>query len=278
MQEDFSIYNKPGSPIRNVQLRMLDILLVVADICEKNNICYWIEYGTLLGAVRHKGFVPWDDDLDISVYEDDFERFQIVCKEQLPEYLFLQDPETDPDAHMGHGMIKIRDKRSLYIHGFDDFRKEYNKGVFIDVFVAKKYPKMNPKLMKFLFLKVSRSYGFFKYYPELNFKNIIGYFVYPVIYIFFKTILKVITMWKQKPYYIGVTPECYSYGYFSKYEEIFPLQEIEFEGHMLKAPNDSHVYLTNIYGDYMQIPSPEKRRTHVVYAFMDRSEGAINVK
>lgn len=278
MQEDFSNYNKQGSPIRNLQLRMLDILLVVADICEKNNICYWIEFGTLLGAVRHKGFIPWDDDLDISIYEDDYDRFQEICKEQLPEYLFLQNQETDPEAHMGDGMLKIRDKRSLYIHEFDNFRKDYNKGVFIDVFVAKQYPNMAPNLMKFLFKRVSRSYGFFKYYPELNFKNILGYFVYPLIYVFFKAIINVITFCKRKPYYIGVTPECYAYGYFSKKEDIFPLQNIEFEGHILKAPRALHAYLTNIYGNYMKIPSPENRRTHVAYAFMERSEGAINIK
>lgn len=277
-QEDMTKYNKPGTPIRNVQLRMLDILIVVADICDKNNIRYWIEFGTLLGAVRHKGFIPWDDDLDISVYEDDFERFQEVCKEQLPENLFLQNHETDPDAHMGHGLIKIRDKQSLYIHSFDNFRKEYNKGVFIDVFMAKTYPKMNPNLMQYLFLKVSRSYGFFKYYPELTFKNIIGYFVYPLIYIFFKTIIGFLTLWHRESYYVGVTPECLAYGYLSKKEEIFPLREIEFEGHKFKAPNNPDAYLTNEYGNYMQIPPPEKRRTHVVYAFMNRQEGAINVR
>ena len=274
--EDLSSYNKPGSPLRNVQLRMLDILIAVADICRKNNICYWIDFGTLLGAVRHGGFIPWDDDLDICVYEKDYSRFQEVCKEQLPEYLFLQSPETDPDAHMGHGMIKIRDKRSLYIHGFDNFRRTYNKGVFIDVFVAKNYPRMNPDLMSYLFIKVSRSYAFMKYYPELNFKNIIGYFVYPLIYIFFKTIIKCFTI-SNKQYYVGVAPECLLYGHLSRKEEVFPLKEIEFEGHKFMAPQDPDACLTNQYGNYMQVPPPEKRRSHVIYAFMDRKDGAINV-
>lgn len=276
MKEDFSHYNGEGTPLRKVQLRMLEILIVIDGLCRKNNIRYWINYGTLLGAVRHGGFIPWDDDLDINVHEQDFERFQKICSEQLPDDLFLQNEKTDPDSKMGIGMLKIRDKNSLFIHPFDNFKKDYNKGVFIDVFMVRTYPDVNWKLLKYLLLRVGYAHGFYKYNPELNVKNIACYFLYPLSYFFHKSLLKCFTF--GKPALVGVIPECYVYGKFSRIEDVFPLREIEFEGHVFMAPNNPKACLEDQFGDYMQIPSPENRRTHVVYAFMDRKEGAINVK
>ena len=121
--------------LREVQLRMLDILLEVKRLCNKHDIRYWLDFGTLLGAVRHAGFIPWDDDLDVCVLEDDFERFLRVCSEELPDWLVLQTEKTEKDSGMGAGLVKIRDKNSLYIHDFDSFRSDYSKGIFIDVFI-----------------------------------------------------------------------------------------------------------------------------------------------
>ena len=79
MNEDFSIYNGEGTLLRQAQLRMLNILLEVDKICRKNNLSYWIDYGTLLGAVRHKGYIPWDDDIDISMPSDDYKKFTEIA-------------------------------------------------------------------------------------------------------------------------------------------------------------------------------------------------------
>ena len=78
MEEDFSKYNGEGTMLRKAQLRMLDILVEVDKVCKRHNIPYWVDYGTLLGAVRHGGFIPWDDDLDISMMELPITVFPIV--------------------------------------------------------------------------------------------------------------------------------------------------------------------------------------------------------
>ena len=86
--EDFSKYNGEGTMLRKAQLRMLDILIAVDKICRKHNIPYWLDYGTLLGAVRHGGFIPWDDDLDISMMKEDYDRFLTIASKELPEQFF----------------------------------------------------------------------------------------------------------------------------------------------------------------------------------------------
>ena len=88
-------YNPDGSILRQHQLKMLDILIIIDRICKKHGIKYWISDGTLLGAVRHGGFIPWDDDLDIQMMRKDFKHFIKIISEELPENLALQTHKTD---------------------------------------------------------------------------------------------------------------------------------------------------------------------------------------
>ncbi|MDE5947376.1 MAG: LicD family protein, partial [Prevotella sp.] len=83
-------FNPDGSLLRRQQMRMLDILIEVDRICRKHNIRYWLSSGTLIGAVRHKGFIPWDDDLDIEMLLPDYKRLMKVLPEELPENFALQ--------------------------------------------------------------------------------------------------------------------------------------------------------------------------------------------
>ena len=186
--------------LREVQLRMLDILLEVKRLCNKHDIRYWLDFGTLLGAVRHAGFIPWDDDLDVCVLEDDFERFLRVCSEELPDWLVLQTEKTEKDSGMGAGLVKIRDKNSLYIHDFDSFRSDYSKGIFIDVFKSVRYPEMPRGLFCYLSRRVSFAYGFWHYHLPISMKNIICYCVYPFSYCFHKAIFEFLGAIKKKRY------------------------------------------------------------------------------
>ena len=88
-------YNPEGSILRKQQMVMLHILENVAKICDDNNIDYWLSSGTLLGAYRHGGFIPWDDDLDIMILRKDLKRFREVMIKSLPADMVLQDHSTD---------------------------------------------------------------------------------------------------------------------------------------------------------------------------------------
>ena len=100
-------YNPEGSILRKQQMVMLHILENVAKICDDNNIDYWLSSGTLLGAYRHGGFIPWDDDLDIMILRKDLKRFREVMIKSLPADMVLQDHSTDSDYY--HPYLKIRD-------------------------------------------------------------------------------------------------------------------------------------------------------------------------
>ena len=125
-------FNPEGSVLRRQQHRMLEILLEVDRICKKHNIRYWLSSGTLIGAVRHKGFIPWDDDLDIEMLLPDYERLMRVLPDELPSTMALQSQDTDPNYFFFYA--KVRDRRSHLEEGnrYDRVWKE--QGIYIDIF------------------------------------------------------------------------------------------------------------------------------------------------
>lgn len=106
----------------------LQILEKIDEVCKKHNLTYYAYYGTLLGAVRHQGFVPWDDDLDIAMFRDDYEKFQAIASEEFTEPYFFQNAYTDGIIRF---MAKVRDSRTTAI---EHLAPSINQGIFIDVF------------------------------------------------------------------------------------------------------------------------------------------------
>ncbi|MCF0178875.1 MAG: LicD family protein [Bacteroidales bacterium] len=262
MTEDFSKYNGEGTVLRKAQTKMLDILVEVDKVCRKHNITYWIDYGTLLGAIRHGGFVPWDDDMDICMLTEDYNRFQEIAPTELPSHLFLQTEKSDPSSQVGIGNMRVRDDSTLFIFGCENFNNNDHKGVFIDIFQILPLPAINHKSCRLIGRRIGFAYNFFKYNPALNFHNIICYFWYPIQYKLFKKIWKMIPKSKEK---YSTTPEISGNSHELKIQDLLPLQEIEFEGHRFFAPKDIDSRLRTVYGDYMKIPSKEQQRIHAKY-------------
>lgn len=99
--------------LRKVQLTQLEILKEVDRICTKHGIKYWLSGGTQLGAVRHNGFIPWDDDLDIDMMREDFNRFLKIARTELQESYYLQDWFTE--KAYGLPFAKIRKNNTLFV-------------------------------------------------------------------------------------------------------------------------------------------------------------------
>ncbi len=255
-QEDFSHYNGEGSTLRRAQLRMLEILLVVDEICRKHQIPYWLDYGTLLGAVRHGGFIPWDDDLDISVRIEDYQKLKDILSAELPDNLALQDWKNEKNLTLK--CAKIRDKKSVYIEEADEMKPLKLNGIFIDIFPVQKIP--SPQVKRSIEFWYGRSFRRLRGLHQNKSDLIAAYAIWPFAWMgeqFSKSLTKIKKAKRIGNLYGGLNFPC-----THKMEDVFPLKEIEFEGHLFFAPNNSDRHLTEIYKDYMRIPPKEKRLTH----------------
>lgn len=110
----------------------LDMLYVVQEICKKHNIQYWVDGGTLLGTIRHGGFIPWDDDIDIMMLPEDYDKFNKVAANELEEPYFLQTDWGD-DVYFCHTKIRRSDTTAILSKDVPA-KFEFNQGIFIDIF------------------------------------------------------------------------------------------------------------------------------------------------
>ena len=118
--------------LKKVWIKELEILEKVDAICKKNNIKYFADSGTLLGAVRHQGFIPWDDDIDLVMFRKDFNRFRRITKKEIPTNLFCQSGYNDKGFYGGMLHIRMNNTTAIQLKNFPCMR--YHQGIFIDVF------------------------------------------------------------------------------------------------------------------------------------------------
>lgn len=263
MQKDFSQYNSDDSVLRKAQIRMLHMLIEVDKICRKHNIQYWLDFGTLLGAVRHKGFIPWDDDLDITVLRKDYKKLRKILQKELPEQYIFQDWTTDKYAFDNFGRVK--DTKSLFDYPL--FRKQKHRGLHLDIFIVEKGISISiKKKIDFLFGRVFRTLN---NYGDVTCKSI---FKRKLLYIFAICLAPFAYLLIEIERLIAqLTPNdllILSFGsnwYSERHtKDIFPLQEIKFENHFFYAPWNTTKYLKLIYGNFMQLPPEEMRNGHGV--------------
>lgn len=256
-QELRAKYNPEGSLLRQEQLRMLDLLNEVDRICKKYNIRYWLSSGTLLGAVRHKGFIPWDDDLDVEMFEEDYDKLMKVLPDELPENLALQCHETDPNYFFPYA--KLRDRNS-YLEEFciyDRYFKE--QGIFIDIFPLVKIPRWVGWISGHMHGQIYNQFNNPKLSDEtrlhraswiFNFNRKFGF---PVLR-FFSKFRRTTSEWRIT---LGT-----SYLRPRLEEDILPLTEMEFEGRKYPVPHDADAMLRKLYGDYMKLPDLTNLHPH----------------
>ena len=247
---------------------LLDILGEIDRICRKHDIQYFLDSGTALGAVRHGGFIPWDDDADVGMIRSEYERFVKIAAEELDERFFLQTRETDPDFFKFSAKIRLN---NTY---FPEERNEgtgVHQGIFVDIFPfdyisddpgkavsdikkARRLYKLwairhrHPKGERFS-RKAVRSC--FRIVPERFFENRCR-----------RHFLK----YNEKQ-----TKTVVSYSYkmnnykilFFKKEDMFPGIDIQFQDRVFEVMNNYDAYLTIMYGNYMELPPLEKRVCHV---------------
>lgn len=250
-----------SSNLRELQLKEVSILEEIDKICRKHNIDYWLDGGTCLGAIRHNGFIPWDDDIDIAIDEKDMARFVNIAKEELPEYLAVQD-KTE---YRKLGFVKIRDLNSYFVEAGDDFSKDYNKGIFVDIFPFRQYPTINSQVLKKIVKNANKSLAILRSRHYYSIRSFAEFFYFGIKYLFNITIFKLACIATNMNKNYANTVESNGYGTIHRREDVFPVKNIQFEGRTFLGPANPDQYLKSLYGDYMQLPPQDKRKVHSIF-------------
>lgn len=256
--------------LRKLQMTELEMLKEVDRICRKYNIKYSLDGGTLLGAIRHDGFIPWDDDADVVMLRPEYKRFYNACKRELDtERFFLQDFRTDENYRWGYS--KMRRNNTIFLREGQE-HGNWNQSVFIDIFVYDHVPDHYLLRRLHLFLCFCIRKGL---YSEVGKKNASSKLMRSWYTLLNKIprngwvkllesiadtvnrkrtgLVRHMTYPYRKECRYGLPREC-----FDEYIEK------DFEGHWFKIFKNYDLYLTRLYGDYRKLPPIEQRKIHPV--------------
>lgn len=259
---------------RETQELLLEMLDVFASYCEKHDLRYYLVGGTLLGAVRHKGFIPWDDDIDVGMPRRDYNRFlELVKKEPVAPYMVAVSGEDgtlgNPYCELIHTGTRLERGSSTYIR-----RKCQMLHLFIDIFPQDGWPENQSDAVR-----LSRKMKWYRYLiqcgrskigkgtswkrtlaktPMVLLMRIVGY----------KRIIDKMNRiagtydYDHSRYVGAVTYGLYGVGERCLREDVVAFTKVVFEGHEYVAPGCWDQYLTQIYGNYRELPPEEKRIDH----------------
>lgn len=260
--------------IDEIKQYSFEVLCVIRDICEKHDIRYSLTGGTLIGAVRHKGFIPWDDDIDIMMPRADYDRFISIVKQMKDLPVRILAEEICPDDYY-YAWAKACHKKTELIEK-DVEQTNAKLGVYVDIFpvdgMGYKYNSAKIRTMIFQFihgLKLSSNWTKYHrsklrkwYYEPLR------YVCYLVSKILGKKLInRVLDRFVRKiPFekseYAGRLTGDFGSKEIMKKELFDKYIKLEFEGQLFNAIEDYDTFLTSLYGDYMKLPPEEARISH----------------
>lgn len=253
--------------IRNVQLKILEIVKYIDLICRKNNITYSIMGGTALGAVRHGGFIPWDDDLDIFMKPGEYEKFKTAFEAKSNEKFVLQEWKTTPN-YLEYS--KVRMNGTAFIEEQFKNNKDIHQGIYVDIMILHKVPK-NKFVQRIVYLdsKYVTLLGLSRrnWKPKSAFqKFMLGFLkILPNKFLAkkcYSRIYKYDNLNDNYYYCYWITPAKFKNGIFDK-SFFDDTEEIKFEDTYVLGSRKIKEYLEYRYGDYMKLPSKEQQAASV---------------
>lgn len=259
--------------VRKLQLVELEILEEIDRICKKNNIDYSICGGTLLGAIRHKGFIPWDDDIDIMMTRKNYNKFTDACLRELDNKYIIDNYRTNKKCCFP--FTKIKKKGTLYVESRDYNTYDENSGIWVDIFPLdgvkepmSNFQKKQRRIWKYITTLITIKNGSNYYKNSKIKKKIYGTILklVPIRFMHF-TLEKILTFYSEdKVNYLCSFSTVYNIekDTFDK-RKLLPYKKIIFEKKEFMGIEGYDYYLSKMYGDYMKLPPKEKRVNHSPY-------------
>lgn len=257
--------------------------LVIQDFCDKNNISIMLAGGSALGAVRHNGFIPWDDDLDMIMFREDYERFKAIFEDGLGDRFILDAPNTGRKSSNRFPKILMRNTRFVEL-GMD--ADDENACIKLDLFIIENVPEnmivrsihgLLCTTAMFIASVVDTYESQNEQYREYMYRSEKGKKAYNRrvalgrIFSFFPAqrwfdLVDSICRYKKRTKYAGIpTGRKHYFGEILESDVFMPLSTGIFEGNKVNLPGKVDVYLKNLYGDYMVIPEEQDREKHFIY-------------
>lgn len=262
----------PHDSLKRLQAIELEILVAIDKVCRENGLTYFLDGGTCLGAVRHGGFIPWDDDIDVGMPKDDYDRFCALAASQLPEGFSLHT-STNTKGYSALWAKVYKDNTKF----IDDNNLEAgcDQGIFADVFAYFPLDADERKAKKHL--KIARNAQVKSYLKHFSRPKLPANIpARPLVELACKVVHQTIARaWKQDELQETMdhvfdtdSPSeqwvCSAYPSFGPFDGsvLFPTSTIDFEELSFSAPHDPKAFLETMYGDYMQLPPENERFTH----------------
>lgn len=276
--------------LKKIQKTELDILKDVIKVCEENDLRYFGLAGTGIGALRHSGFIPWDDDIDIGLIRSDYDKLISIIKNNYSEKYTI----VNGDEYNAYPLMTTRIVRNGTVFVEETLKniKDCPLGIFLDVYAFDNVAKDKTEAKKqgfraWLFSKmlIMKSIPF----PVVPFNGFLKKAVHCItalVYAFLNiTFISPSFFYRKAKYYSTAhnSEECDAYAYFcdtdrySNYfnkEDLFPLKKIQFEDLEMYFPNNLEKHLRYLFDNYMELPPIDKRKNHFPYKlkFLDEEE------
>lgn len=265
--------------LKEIQRTELEILAEFVRICNKYSLDYFLNYGTLLGAIRHKGFIPWDDDVDVCMPRKDYEQFLKISEKEFNGKFKLSGP--DVKNHYYNLILNISKVGTRFCTSYD--HGNYHIGIFIEIYpydsLAENLKERKRQIRRTAFfqqLYLVYNVNFLKNSVSKTAKNffprLASYIVHILLHFFhvhedwiIRKHHEASTAYNGKSsilaqFVAGVVEE----GSL-QFNDLYPLREVSFENIMVKIPNQYDKLLRSLYGDYMQLPPEDQRQNHYPY-------------
>ncbi|RKI43890.1 LicD family protein [bacterium D16-51] len=253
---------------KEVQKELLPILKEVKRLCVENDIPYFLCAGSALGAVRHQGFIPWDDDIDIGMFRKDYIRFLKIARKKLSDGYILIDANDTPNYYVGHAKV-FKDHTALVNR--ETSHLKIHHGFYLDIFPFDTIPEEEEK-QEYMYQKaadIKKVFTIMKRREKYNGKNPIKrYFANEQYYKakmkspkkVFHTMNQILTQYLESDYkMVADLFAPYNKKLFYKMEDIYPPILMQFEDDVYPVPGNYDKYLSVMYGDYMELPPEDKR-------------------